>query len=610
MKLPKYTVNFLVFIIVSKIIYLVFEAYYNGYLVETVSNPDISVDILKNIEQLGHNISAMGMTLLLTPFIYLLIKKIVQNKPKIIVISVSFFMIISFFSFQSLLTKIMDDMVELNSDKRYSSYYISIFKYGMLNNYIGYETFIPKNRLENLTIEDRIMISNIFLLTLVDSSLTDRIVNKGGNIFTDLVIKQYSWNHYKESELSFNNKIKDLHKLYNEYINKSKKINTEFKKIDNKEMRQASYNDFISALRLKYHQYDNKVIDYKNAISPTSSAIDEYNTNLRKYFKYSKYSKAQRKYRQSMINNFGKYIEPSRWLPKNKKYPNNESIKKVIREEVDKKWNAKSEGIPPNLSERQFYKHYIVKRKVIKELRKKGLNVGNTFNYSKKLYFSAYQKKVDIEFKKTKLKFINEFEKVSGKRFKFGLTYKQFVKYFKNDFIKKYDKKFGIILYSLTVNNEIDNFYKKFYRPYFKEKKLSNYLLSRKDIHTEEHKLKGDSAIKHLYIPPFAIGMSILAGILNIVSVIATLFFLIIPIDRLSSVPKFTVKLLFKASLMGILIYYPYQISQDKNILKPYAILNTLDTKIDQNYIYFLEWLMIVEKYNYNYIYKYMKRYK
>ena len=610
MKLPKYSIYFLFFIIVSKLVYLVFEAYYNGHLIEIVSNPNISIDIFKNIEQLGHNISAIGITLLLTPFAYLIIKKIVQNKSIIIFVSVSIFMVISFFSFQSLLTKVMDDLVKSNSDKRYSSYYISIFKYGMLNNYMGYETFIPKDRLVNPTIEDRIMISNMFLLTLVDSSLTDKLINKGGNIFTDLVIKKYSWDHYKKHEESFNNKIEDIHKIYNEYIDKSKKINTEFKKVDNREMMQVSYRDFISTIKSKYHQYDNDVIEYKDALYPSSSKINEYNINLRKYFRYSKYSKAQRKYRQSMINNFGKYIEPSRWLPKNAKYPNNKSIRKVIFEEVNKKWYDKSHGIPPNLSEIQFYRNYIVKRKIIKELRNKGLNVSNSFDYSKKLYFNAYQKKVDMEFKKTKLKFIKEFEKTSGKRFKFGLTYKQFLKYFKNDFIKKYDKKFGIILYDLVANNETDKFYKRFYLPYFKEKKLSDYLLSKEDMNTKKNKLKGDTAIKLLYIPPFAIAVSILAGILNIVSVVATLLFLIIPIAKLSSVSKFTVKLLFKTSLIAIIIYYPYRISQDENILKSYAILNSLDSKINKNYIYFLEWLMVVEKYNYNYIYKYIKQYK
>ncbi len=45
-----------------------------------------------------------------------------------------------------------------NRDKRFSSYYATNLKYKMINKEMGYSSFIPKERLENLSLEDRVII--------------------------------------------------------------------------------------------------------------------------------------------------------------------------------------------------------------------------------------------------------------------------------------------------------------------------------------------------------------------------------------------------------------------------------------------------------------------
>ncbi len=208
MKVPKYSISFLIIIISLKIIYLIVEVYYNGHLIDVISSSNITIKTLENIEEFGHSVSSIGLTLLLTPFFYLAIKKAFKTNTILTFIATSSFMIVSFFTFKILLVFTMDKIIEKNSDKRHSSYYISAFKYGMLNNQMGYETFIPRERLKNLNIEDRIIISNMFLLTLIDKSLTDKLVNKGQDIFVDLFIKRYDFENYQESKRTFENKYK------------------------------------------------------------------------------------------------------------------------------------------------------------------------------------------------------------------------------------------------------------------------------------------------------------------------------------------------------------------------------------------------------------------
>jgi hypothetical protein len=607
LKLPKYSIYFLVFIISLKVIYLIVEVYYNGHLIDVVTSADINVEDFENIETMGHRVSAIGITLLLTPVFYLLIKKFINLSAMLMTITTLSFMLISFLGFQALLVMAMDEIIEQNKDKRYSSYYVSAFKYGLLNQNMGYETFIPKERLKSLNIEDKIIISNMFLLTLVDKSLTDKLINSGSNIFVDMFIKQYNMNDYRESKMAFTTKAQDIVDLYNSYIDNSKKINLEFSRLYNQDLTNAQYQDFETNLRGQYKEYNNAVIKYKNSRIPSNEKVQQTKSQLDRYFKYSKIERAQRQYKESMHRNFGKYIEPERWLPKNKKNPTNDSVRNLMIEEADKKWHETTNGLPSNLSQLEFYKHPITKNKVIKELHKKGLLVNKDFNYSKQSYVDAYTKKINIELNKAKNELLNELEKQSGKRFVFGLNYNQFIEYFKKDMTKKHGNKYGSILFSMIKNQNTDNFYNNFYRPYFKEKKLSQYLLTKDELDSKEHKQKGDDAIKHLYIPPFAIGMSILAGMLNFVSLIAAFVFLLVPMTNFSMTFQIITKTTFKAIIISFLIYYPYSISQKRDVLKPYLMLNNSADTIGANYIKFISWLMVVEKYNYEVIYPKVK---
>ena len=88
------------------------------------------------------------------------------------------------------LTILIDKIVEENKDKRYYSYYATTFKYGMLNSQMGYGSFIPKERLENLTIEDKVLIANIFLLMAYDDKLVDKVAENKNKLTETYLLNQ------------------------------------------------------------------------------------------------------------------------------------------------------------------------------------------------------------------------------------------------------------------------------------------------------------------------------------------------------------------------------------------------------------------------------------
>jgi hypothetical protein len=605
--LPKYGVVFLIFIITAKVLYLGVEVFYNGYLIDVITNAKVTKESLNSIESLGHNVSSVGLTLLFLPLFYLLYKKFFFKRENFtLYISVVATTIALFFTFHTLLTSLMDSVVLQNKDKRYSSYYISAFKYGMLNNSLGYESFIPKSHLENLNIEDKVMISNIFLLNYIDETLIEKLIKRGQSQFADVFILKYGNEKYEQSKKDFEKKAQEIMNGYNNYLSKSKEINKQFSKFDNRVLLDMEYQKFTTKLREKYKHYSSKVTEYRQAIDLNKSRVDEIFNDLEQYFEYSSDPKIQDKYDEYMLDSFGHDVEPDRWCEES--CPSRDVIVKVIQEESYKKFIDESMGITPNLSQRGFFKNPIVRSKVIDELHLKGLEVSQKFNYSKKQFLAAYRAKVNKKFKQTKKKFLSQIKQQTGKDIKLGLNYEQFVTYFKDDLIDEYGKRDGEALFNMIVQRDISNFYSDFYKPRFKDEYLKKYILEKEDFDKPEHKELGDISLKHLFIPPFAIGMSLIAGMLNFVSVIVMILFIVIKLNKFSPIQQFGIKSFVKIVLIATIVFYPFIKSDKVNIESQYSALSKVKKSGNgEFYLNILEWIMVYEKINYKSFYPYVK---
>jgi len=556
MSIPKYGLGFLLFIIISKLSYLFLEIYYNGYLIEVITNNSITPALLEELESLGHNVSSIGLTLLLTPLFYLLFKKFIHF-PKVVPLAVAAFMVLSFFTFHSLLTSLMDKVVETYKEKRYSSYYVSTFKYAMLNGSLGYETFMPKENLKNFDVLDRVLVANMFLLNYIDDSLIDKLIDRGQEQFIDVFILKYSLADYDKSRTSFENRVKTITNYYNDYIEKSKNINNKFNGMDSNTIVSKMYAQFTKELSKQYQKYEKAVIKYESAID-----IDDP-----------------------------------------KKYT-------ILEKKALRKFHLKYKGLPTDLSARAFYNHKIVKALTIKRLKEKGFYVSKNFNYSKADFAKAYKNKIHRAFKKEKKKFYTELKEKTGKSLPFGLKYSQFAYRFKSDFESEFGKKYSKVAYHMLVSRDSSEFYEKLYKPHFTENNLDKYLLSRADFEGDKNAKLGDSAIKHLYVPPFAIAISLLTGILNFISVVGFLVFMFLKL-KVSASKEFFIKSTFKLVLLSGFYFYPYYEVSNLHILQKYKALEKLqENETAAPYVKVLEWIMVYEKITYQTLYPPIKDFR
>lgn len=571
-KNSKYALYFLVLLIISKIVYLFLESNYNYDVLKAVSDYTITQANLEHIETKGHILSSIGLSLLVLPFAYLLLKKKIQNETNIFILSLLVFSAVSFI-FYNLLTFAMNKIVETNSDKRYESYYTGLLKFGILSEKFGYEKFINENiDIKNDT-TSTILISNMFLLSFVDKDVVNKVKEQGKDTIVDLYIEKYLDEQYKKDREEFISKADQIKQAWEKYNDGKERINNESKKFTQK----YDYSEFINKMNQKYDNYTNAKIDFEKKRDLEYSKIDNYYDDLKKYFKNQGYSTAENRYSSSMQNIFEKYIEPKRWCLDNI-CPSKSKIKMVIDEELELKWN-KEVNLPKTLkNQKEFLTHPKVKKEVISELRNNGLIVGDNFDYSQTQFNNAYNGRINKDQSKALDNFKKEFrDQIGIENISLNLNKTSFIKLFEKDFIKKFDsEKYGKKAIDLIVSGELNKFYDELYQPLYFDKYFKDIFYDRKDFETNKLAQKrGDDFIKMLYIPPFALFMSLLAGILNLLSV--TVMILFLPFESrknlILNVSKFTINILL---LMGVLSFVYFK-GNEKAYINNNEVLNLID---------------------------------
>jgi len=295
-----------------------------------------------------------------------------------------------------------------------------------------------------------------------------------------------------------------------------------------------------------------------------------------------------------MIENFGYYIEPKRW----KDVFNNvtqKQIAQVIKEEIVLKSKVDMGELPRSLTFNTFLHHSFTKNKVKNEFKKKNIIIPDGFDYSYKQFHKAFidmgnRKKGDAH-----TIFYDKLEKQIGKNdLRVSMNWEDYIqsKFIQNkirDRLKpKSSQEFKNILDAL-VSRDYANFKKLVYLPAVREKAID--LLYDKNHFKDDGKAekKGDDAIKLLYIPPFALSVSIIALLLNMLTVIGMFLALM---TKISFLRIRLVQVNFFIIILVVPLFF-----ENKNFNN--GLMQKLNTTDLNNYVHFLNWISFYEKLNY-----------
>lgn len=580
-------------IVTFKIIYIIAEYFYNINILNISSSTDFfNEKIMQNLNDNGHMISSVGFTLLLTPIFYLILNKIFNfNIDKIFknftILGLYILLpILIFFTSYFSLNKLVDYIVEKNIDKSYQAYYLNIFKIGLMNNYFKYDSFLNYENIKNndLNTNDKIMFINTFLLLNADKDIIDKLKNLGKNQFLNIYIDQNKNDFYSKYNeyLKFDEMIvKSYDEFNSERISINSKINKNVNKLDiNKE-----YNKINELLKKEYNNYTNKINKNKNILNNNDSLFDfinEINVYLSNRTKYESV------YKKKIVDIFGKYIPVERFLDNNDK-PNIIKLKNVISQELN---------INNILTFDDFKRIKTVNEKIYDSLKQKNLNPSKNVDYT---VFKNFENLFIIN-SNSKIKQIkNDVDDALVKKIgKNDLTLDMdFNKFTNSNFIKNKIKELiknlnlseDYIKNVINVLNSKDKenaFKKEIYLNIIKKNNIvDKYLFDENDFYNDsEAKDLGIKSIKLLYIPIFALSISLISLLLNSVTV-STLV-----IGKVFNLNKFIV-LMMNLIIISIIIYLPF--INENNINN--NLINMLSNNLDSNLDFYFKFLEFISYY-------------
>jgi len=585
----KYPLYLFIAILVAKIGYVVVESFYNYHVLTITTSASLTQAMLQELNENGHRISAIGITLLVVPFLYMAVKRF---DPKVMIVLLLFSSVGTYFVAFEVLNKAVDKIVEINKDKRHDAYYINIFKYGILNNVFSYNSFINNDKIKSNTLDvnDKILLTNSFLLLYADEKLIDKLKQRGKQKVAELYIKTNGKDDYDTKFNQFQQLTTKITTLWNKLNTNKKRLKTELDKLDDKHIKIA-YDKFVSELTQKYTKYVNGWAKVDNTIKQETAPykINIVYDDLKKYFRYQRYSKAKRQYKAKMIENFGHYIKPSRWLNQSNKLTKTK-IKEVITQEILQKAKTNFGDLPRNLSIQEFMYNDTTKLAVMKVLKKNGILIPYEFDYSfkqfKKYFKVMASKKMNMAYKE----FYSKLEQQIGKNdLKLSMDYKAFIysKYIYNQLKQNIQTKNIKIIQDALYTKDLASFKNMVYLPNVVSK-VNEMMYKKADFQDGSKASKqGDEAIKLLYIPPFALSVSIIALLLNIVTVFGMLL-------SITSLPK-KFQTALKIGLILTIIFIPVFSKYDS--FENNLIQKVATTKI-QIYLEFLNWISYYETIN------------
>jgi hypothetical protein len=528
----KYPLAIFLALLAAKLVYIIVESYYHHHILMMVSDSSVSRAEIEQLNEYGHRIASAGLTLLIFPLLFQLLK---ASRSAIKYPLLGIILLLSYFTINASLNHAVDKIVESQADKRYQAYYIEMFKYGVLNNIFKYDSFLNNERVnaKALTLDDRIVVANAFTLTFADAELVNRLNNQGLDRVSDIYLamdssQQYS--RYFEKFKALSHKMSDF---WNKYTSSRESLNHQLSNMQSESYRKSAYQTMQSNLKSNYEKYRLAVDEVKKNISKNTrlDELKKHEEKLKKFFRYQKHTKAQKQYKEYMLNLFGREISPEVWCDDT--CPSLRKISKVITSEIHRKFNQKFQGLAVNLTAREFIYQPIIKARIAKELKRKGILIPSNFSYS----YDEFSDYYDAAVSRKKAKLINDF--ISKARKQSGSNELKLNDSW-NDFVRSQyvigeisgampftDKEAIKRIQILLITRDIGQFKDKVYIPSIKNK-VDSFLFSSQEFENSEAAIiKGNDAIKLLYIPPFALALSMVALILNILTLGGMLLMLV-----------------------------------------------------------------------------------
>ena len=560
-----FSVYFLLFLIITKSLYILAETIYNSIVVDGNSTLDLTQENLQNIQDLGLLVSTTGFILLILPLIYKLSLYVTIKDVKNAFLRVIFIVVSSFFIFLVTYTafeRLTDYIIEKAKNERYDAYYLTMLKNGILNNILGYSSFIvDRNTTDgkhDFSIEDKVVGLNLYLLLFVDDKVIQNMVDHGVDNIYRFQLKKFIERDYAGQEQKIINLASRVRYFWHKYNLLKTQANEEISHLQEPIVIEQTYNRFMETLKEEYELYKFDKENLKNSISISLQSTPKDASELQ--IKWEKRHGTV----DIDIDSFENYLKDE-----SVKLKMAALSKDTFHTRLGYEFNGTFESFIPYYNNSiDLLSDAIIYREVEKKLNRYGL------------------KKVSLQY---------DWESFIAQPFIEDLLKKRI----QNDELRAN-------VLSIVKDRDLERFYNEIYLPEVeKQLKKSLYISKESFLNDPASQKIGDDALKLLYIPPLAIFFSSIFGLLNMIILIAYIFVLFwwyykLRKSRLDKRRLYTMRGSFfgiQLLMAAVLIYLPIQLSAHKT--KNYPLLDKLfhdDAKeINKTFLLTMQWLISAE---------------
>lgn len=478
------------------LLYLFLEIIYNVNLFNMRELSIFKMEDLKELEDFGFYrqiLTSMGLTLLIYPYL---------PKEKIKNIATT---ALSFIFIYNITPLVLDAIIQTQSEHRYENYNSVLLKDGYRNGWLKVK--------HSDSDFDNQMIYHAFALYPIKDANAILLKNKDNLAHHVLSLKE--------------NEIDNNATVYGKMLTKRLNEWKEFEKIREK-LHGGSYiitSEVIKGMidekiDTKYSEYKSKMKSYFDKKKEVYENMDNTYSKLKKYFKYRDSSKekirtiAENMYRKAMQDNFKRYVEPETWCSDdgwgNVSCPDYETMKEVIDFEIALQLSQRTD-IPELNSREEFISYF--RDDILKEIRKKGLNVPDNFDFSVESIATFIKDEHQRNYKKLK----EEVRKKLGDDFDINWTYQEFIKsgYFTQEVEKYMPPEFVDNVREMFLKEDFSNIKKELIIP-IASTKVEDAIILDKETLENKYPERGDNATKFLYFVLVSIALSALTILTNI----------------------------------------------------------------------------------------------
>lgn len=504
-------------IIAVKLLYLAIEFYYNRTLIEFAGARYITETQVDNIELFGHNLAALGASLLIVPLLFRRLHCRFTRVGAKALLAVGLYAISHTAVYQAQ-TLLLDSLVDRAGVRtQYNAYYLNIIRGLLARGDLVHPGIIPSP--EDIGTRDKLMLAQLPLAAATDPQLIENVRTSGAAALENYLRERALREDFSPYWAKYLKARQGLDELWAGY----RRLLTEAEKgLSNPDKEAAAlYGELLKAGESRYEDYRKLSQAFATYRAKQSTSLPRFYAQLQTYFSSPTGARWRDVYVPLMEEMFGYQVRDENYWCDGNRCPGSSSY---VRRQVEALWvrqfQSSSGGFVPGLAKADFLNHEAFRDALSEAAEQRGLSVPASAFSDLTAFVAAYRAAAEHA---AASQARAEFDERTGIDVPPGLNAEEFASH--PAVVAKFSSQLPEALQGHPLTYTKAEFFDRLWRPEAErriQEAIAKSLPADPAVFDKpEWEETGRKAVKMMYILPLALFFSAAMGFLNAASALA-----------------------------------------------------------------------------------------